>query len=178
MFSDFDINNAPVSYSFLGFGDMVTSNTVNKIKDTIKVSSKNLRVRNTAANIVAHLKAKDQWAEVDEVYWWVKNHTRYLKDPHGTEMIHSPIVALDQIESGVQFQGDCDDLTVLTLSLLKSIGYPVALRIAAYKPDKTFQHVYGLVNIFGEWIPIEPIAYDKLLGWESPNATNIKDYRI
>jgi hypothetical protein len=176
MFSDF--NNEPVTYSFLGFGDMVTSNTVNKMIDTIKVSSKNLRVRNKAAEIVSGLRAKDQWNEVDTVYWWVKNNTRYLKDPHGTELLHSPLVVLDQIDAGYKFQGDCDDLSVFVLSLLKSIGYPVALRIAAYKKDGNFQHVYGLVSIYGQWIPIEPIEKSAMLGWEAPGATKVRDYKI
>ncbi len=178
MFSDYDINAQPVKYSFLGFGESVATNTVYKMMDVIKQSSKNLRVRNKAAEIVAGVRTKDQWAEVDAIYWWVKNNTRYLKDPHGTELIISPVTALDQISAGIKFSGDCDDLAILVLSLLKSIGYPVALRIAAYKKGEAFQHVYGVVNIYDECIPVEPISLTSMLGWEAPNATRVKDFEI
>lgn len=178
MFSNYDINAEPVSYSFLGFGEAVTTNTVNKMIDTIKVSSKNSRIRNKAASIVAHLEGKDQYGEVSAVYHWQLAHTRYLKDPHGTEMITSPLTALDVIESGQLFQEDCETLTILFLSLLKSIGYPVALRIASYQPDGRFSHVYGLVNIYGKWKPVELIVWNKPLFWEAPNAQRIRDYKI
>lgn len=174
----YDINREPVSYSFLGFGDAVTINTVKKMIDTIKSSSKNLRVVKKAADIVSHLPAKDQVAEVTTIYNWVRDNSRYVKDPHGTEMLQSPLVALDQIEAGQVFSGDCDCLVTLTLSLLKSIGYPVALRIASYKPDKIHSHVYGLVNIYGQWTPIEPIKEHVPLGWEAPGATDVKDYPV
>lgn len=179
MFSGYeDFNDVPVTYSFLGFGDLVTDNTVSKMIQTIKESSRNLRVRNKAASIVANIPAKDYWAEADAIYWWVKNNTRYLKDPHGTELLHSPLVILDQIEAGEKFSGDCDDSSVFVLSLLKSIGFPVALRIAAYKKNGNFQHVYGLVNIQGQWIPVEPIVEYYLLGQEAPNALKVRDYEI
>jgi len=173
-------NNYPISYSkpFFNFGAAVTEHTVAKIKDVINQSAKNLRVRNMAANIVVGCPDKDYFCEADAIYDWIKANTRYLRDIHGTELLFSPLVALDLIESGQPFQGDCDDLTILTLSLLKSIGFPVAVRIAAYNGSQVYQHIYGLINIKGNWVRIEPIKKEASLDWEAPNATKIKDYLI
>lgn len=174
----YDIRKEPVEYSFLGLGESVTTNTVRKMIDTIKVSSKNLRLIKRTQDIVAMVPAKDQVGEVTTVYNWVRDHTRYIKDPHGTEMIQSPLVALDQIADHQLFQGDCDDLTIITLSMLRSIGYPVAIRIADYRGQGVYTHVYGLVKIYNEWTPIEPIKLRCPLGWEAPGAFSVRDFEV
>jgi hypothetical protein len=52
------------------------------------------------------------------------------------------------------------------------------LRTAAYRGARNFQHVYGLVNIKGNWVRIEPIKKEAELDWEAGQATKIKDYYI
>ena len=174
----FSGDEQPVSFSWLGFGNIVPETTVYKMINIIKSSAKNYELREFAANTTQHAPAKDQWAEAEEIYHFVQNHSRYLKDPHGTEMIQSPLIFIDKVKKGQMWYGDCDDFTVLLLSLYRSIGYPTAIRTAAYGKNKKPGHVYGLIKLYGTWFPIDGIKKDGFVGWEAPNATAIKDYEI
>lgn len=175
--NDYSLQDYPVTRSFIGFGFDAIENTVFKMRDIIRQSAKNPRVMTLARQIVYNIPEKNDAAEVNAIYDWVRDHTRYTRDVQGVETLQSPLVALDKIEQGYLFMGDCDDLTMLTLSLLKSVGYMVKIRIAAYKSGN-FSHVYGLVRIGKEWIPIEPINKNVSLGWQAPGATKILDYEV
>lgn len=168
----------PVTFSWLGFGMLVPETTVFKMINIIKSSAKNYPIREFAASIVKGMPAKDQWAEAEEIYHFVQNHSRYLKDPHETEMIQSPLIFLDKVAKEETWFGDCDDYTVLLLSLYKSIGYPVAIRTASYSKNKKPGHVYGLIKLYDQWYPVDGIKKEGFVGWESQNATAIKDYEI
>ncbi len=174
----YSLDDYPVTYIPIGKGFTAIENTVKKMIQVIQDSSKNLHVRSVASDIIKDVPEKDKWGEVDAIYNWVRNHTHYVKDIDGEEMLQSPLVGLDMIEKGFNFQGDCDCLSSLLLSLLKSVGYPVSIRIAGYTNDGKYTHVYCLVCMYGEWIPADPIIKDCTLGWEGPNPLRTKDYQI
>jgi hypothetical protein len=73
---------------------------------------------------------------------------------------------------------NCDDQSMLLLSLLKSVGAPVALRIAGYKNDGKYTHIYGLVYLYDQWIPADPIKRGVVLGWEEESKKRHKDYKV
>lgn len=176
----YGLEGYPITLQGIGSGFNAIENTVKIMAKTIRESSKNIRIRNMATAIIYNVPEKNQMAEVSAVLGWVHNHTRYVRDPQGTETLHSPLVALDKIEQGFNFLGDCDDLSMLTLSLLKSIGYPVRIRIAAYNKDGApkFSHVYGLVKINGAWYPVESIEKGAPVGWQNPQYQAVKDYEV
>ncbi len=161
----------PVSFYHLGFGAEVSYNTLLQMKKLINESVKNYDIIEMARNIVQNVSPKDYFGEANAIYNFVRNNSRYVRDPLGVEHIQTPLVALDKWAHGEIFMGDCDDYTVLLLSLMKSIGFPVKLIAAAYKPDKELTHVYGAVNIKGLWLAVEGIKQGVPLGWEAPNAT-------
>jgi len=72
---------------------------------------------------------------------------------------------------------NCDDMTTLSLSLLKSIGFPVVIKTVGYQPE-TFSHVYGLVFINGRWYPCDTVRPDKYLGWESAGVQNAMEIEV
>lgn len=159
--------NPSVKKEHLGFGQSeVPRNTALKMRNIVKESSYNPYVRKWAEIIINDLDDRDEWGEVEAIFYFVRDYIRYVKDPKGMEYIQTPPYMLKTIEMEQKAAGDCDDQTVLTLSLLKSIGYRVAIRVTGYKPGK-YSHVYGLVNIKNKWIPIDTVRKDKELGWEA-----------
>jgi len=177
---EYSLNDYPVEYMQVGEGFTAIDNTVKRMIQAINESAKNIRIRSAASNIIKDIPEKDKYGEVDAIYQWLQNHTHYVKDIDGEEMLQSPLVALDMIDKGFAFQGDCDCLTTLLLSLLKSIGFACAIRIAGYKNDGKYTHVYGLVYMsdFGEWLPIDPIKRGVMVGWEESSLLRNKDYQI
>ena len=72
---------------------------------------------------------------------------------------------------------NCDDMTTLSLSLLKSVGFPVVIKTVGYQPGM-YSHVYGLVFINGRWYPCDTVRPDKYIGWESGNIQNVMEVEV
>ncbi len=68
---------------------------------------------------------------------------------------------------------NCDDMTVLSLSLMKSVGFPVVIKTVGY--NGKFSHVYGMVYVGGRWIVTDTVRPDKWFGWESANITRVME---
>ena len=165
----------PRTEEYIGTGDGAIYKTVDKMKDIIIQSSKNPYIREWAANIVGRVEVNNKQAEASAIFHFVRDRVRYTKDPLGFEYIQTPVVLLQGIQQGDKPAGDCDDMTVLSLSLLKSIGFNVAIKIVSFKENEKFGHVYGLVQIGYEWVPFDCVRPDQEMGWESNGHTRVME---
>lgn len=182
-----NLEGTPWTKSFNGFGDTAVMNTIDKMKVIINDSAKNPYVRRYAEAILNKYKVSsyDWIGEAKAVHNWVRDNIRYTHDPLNVEYLQTPPVLLKLIERGERPMGDCDDMTMLSLSLLKSIGYPVGLKITSYNNSGKFQHVYGMVKVavgkagasgagnMTQWLPVETIKPDKEFGFEAPNPMRV-----
>ena len=161
----------PRKEEYIGTGEDAIRNTVKKMREIIIVSSRNPYIREWAKYAISGTEVNDKEAEARAVHNFVRDHVRYTRDPFGFEYIQTPPVLLEDIRNGERPIGDCDDMTVLSLSMLKAIGFPVAIKVVSFSDNGRFSHVYGLVQIYGQWIPIDCVRPDKELGWESKMLT-------
>lgn len=174
------ISSIPRSEEYIGSGDTAIFNTVNKMKSIIQQSSRNPYVREWAKNIVSRIEVNDKLGEARAIFDFVRDNLRYTKDPYGFEYITTPPVILEDIRlsqagKGARPVGDCDDCTVLSLSLLKSIGFNVAIKVVSFHENRRFGHVYGLVQMGHEWVPVDCVRPDRELGWESQGHTRVME---
>jgi hypothetical protein len=135
------------------------------MKKKVDEAKKDSRIISLASDIVAHVRERDHWGEVDALLSWVKRNVRYVNDPFGVELVQG---ALYTIQRGA---GDCDDLSIILASLCAALGYNTAFKtIKADKryPDE-FSHVYVLIDIDNKWIPADPSQKTRPLGWEPPS---------
>ena len=175
----YTFQNVPVTYiSDNGYGVQAIYNTLDAMKEIINKSIRNWKVRDFATWVVRNVAPHDKAEEARAVFDFVQQKVRYCYDPSGLEMLTTPDVLIDKIRLGNIPTEDCDGFTILSLSLLKSLGFPVALRAAGYKPDKKFSHVYGLVRIKNKWVPFDAIREEFSLGMEAPNPTILKDVEV
>lgn len=162
----------PRTEEYIGTGDTAIYATVEKMKSIIRESSRNPYVKEWAGNIVGRVEVNDKEGEARAIFDFVRDHVRYTRDPYGFEYIQTPIVLLESIQQGGERPtGDCDDMTVLSLSLLKSIGFNVAIKVVSFKPNKKFGHVYGLAQIGYEWVSFDCVRPEADMGWESQGHT-------
>lgn len=161
-----------VQKKFIGYGDEAIANTLQIMKDIINKSSQDYYVRRWTEQIVGN-SGKCDIDKIRALFFFLANHTKYLKDTHGFELLKTPQISLQLMEVGDIPQLDCDDYVILSLSLLKSIGYPVAMRAIAMDEDKKLKHVYGLVKAKQSWIPIDLTKPENDIGWEYPYATRV-----
>lgn len=170
----------PRTEEYIGTGDTAIYRTVDKMKNIIIQSSKNSYVREWAKNIVARVEVNNKRGEARAVFNFVRDCVRYTRDPLGFEYIQTPPVLLEDIRlyqsgKGDRPVGDCDDMTVLSLSLLKSIGFQVAIKVVSFSSDKKFSHVYGLVKIGDVWTSFDCVRPGMDMGWESGNHTRVME---
>ncbi|MCL7415101.1 MAG: transglutaminase-like domain-containing protein [ANME-2 cluster archaeon] len=75
-----------------------------------------INLRKEAANIVGNCPSGDKECQITEIYRYVVENYSYYSDPRNQEFIQSPYDTID-----VQ-GGDCEDLTILLMSLLENLG--------------------------------------------------------
>jgi len=167
----------PVRFEGLGFGSMVTPNTMEKMRQIILDSIRNYQVRQWAENIIEF--AHDDYEKAEKIYNFVVNNCRFVQDPFGLELLKTPPVSLQTLQVGGNPALDCDDATILIGSLVMSIGIPYALRAVAFNDE--YSHVYGLVYIKDRgWVAADFVVGKKggYLGDEPQGITRIKDMEV
>jgi len=111
---------------------------------------------------------------------FVKKKVRYVRDITSVETLHDPLTMIDQIKAGTA-QGDCDDISLLIVTLLLSIGHQPFFRIIKYKDGlrDTYQHIYVVdyeKNGSGkrERLVMDGIVKDKPIGYEIKHLQGIE----
>jgi hypothetical protein len=87
----------------------------------------------------------------------------YRPDPAPTEYLLAPwyVLRCRVGATGGPVPLDCDDLTVLSLSVFAAAGLSTRVRVVSYEPSGEWGHVYGLVRVDGRWVPVD-LAADAL----------------
>lgn len=172
------LRDVPCKIEHIGYGEDAILNTVKKIVEIINLSVRNPYVRRWAERIVSKIEPSDKIGELRAINDFVKYKTRYTRDPLNLEYLQTPPTVLKMLEEGVTPSLDCDDMTMLNLSLAKSIGFPIIIRVTSYSPNKKFSHIYGLANVNGRWISMESVKRDKQFGFEAPNYTRMMQSEV
>ncbi|MGH7596238.1 MAG: transglutaminase-like domain-containing protein [bacterium] len=148
--------------------------TVRHIIALIKAGVKDFCVRQTAIDILLAngIRPKDYRGEIAALFEWVKHNIRYTRDIHRVELLHTPRRMLELRA------GDCDDMTILLATMLKSIGHPVRLVLVGFNPHKKklFTHIYLEAYCKGWWIPLDPTMRHPM-GW-APPATHKQNFNV
>jgi len=151
-----------------------TRKTVDYIVQLIQAGAKDFCVRQRAIDILirTRVRPKDYLGEIQTLFEWVKNNVRYTRDIHHVELLHS---ARRMLELRA---GDCDDMTILLASMIKSIGHPVRLVLVGFNPrnKKLFSHIYLEALCKGLWIPLDA-TMNRPMGW-APRADHKEILRV
>lgn len=120
---------------------------------------------------------KDYFGMLEAIHNYVRDNIRYVKDVVGQETLSYPEETLFNSRGG-----DCDDLTILEIALLGSIGlrsYPVVIGLV----PNHFSHVYLYAEVppgrhrhAGKTFAADPIMREWSLGTEAP-AHRVKNKR-
>lgn len=134
-------------------------------------------VRKLALNILNYYRVPSHhYADEARVIGrWVQEKIAYVKDATGIEQLHDPLTLIDQVQQGIA-RGDCDDMALLTASLLMSIGHSPKFRCVRYKTKSGhFNHIYVVDYTNNkekkERVVLDCIIKDKPIGFEIPHAS-------
>lgn len=134
------------------------------MRELVRQSLSDYQVIELARYLVGALPQQDYIGEAKVIHAFVRDQIRYTRDPRNLELIQTPIKTL---EIG---QGDCDDKSILTSSLLEILGIKSRFVAVAFSGQDYFSHVLVEAKINNKWIPLEttePVAF----GWYPSNVT-------
>jgi len=151
-------------------GDPGIDQTIEQMENLVDAGVKDPLIRNTALEIIASMPARDSSAEIEAIFFWVKQNIRFTKDPYQIELISNPLRTLELKA------GDCDDLAILLSSLLRSIGYNTRFKVVSAKASGKLHHVYTQAYFSGTWISLDPTEEYSSVGKEPLGITREKIY--
>lgn len=124
--------------------------TVAHMRRLIHSARKDPVVLKLVREICAGLEPGDYNSEIQAIYHWVDAHVRYIQDPHGVELLIAPqrliAMAFQSENQGTKASGDCDDIAMLTASLLMAAGHNCRLVVAGFAPNNP-SHVFAQVAV-------------------------------
>lgn len=142
-------------------GEAGIRQTLKLMGDLVRKYRGNPTIYGLARTLTANVPSKSWSAEVNALFYFVRDQIRYVKDPVGYEAVQLPTTTL-QVQSG-----DCDDKVTLLCSLLESIGHPT--RFVAVKVDgqQNYSHVYCQTKIGKDWLSLETTE-----NWQPGQSSN------
>lgn len=153
----------PQTLALLSDGVQGVKDTLYIMRDWVRASRADPTIRDKAANLVFYLPNKDWYGQIYNVWRFVKDNIRYIRDVYGVETLHYPAQVL------AQGFGDCDDQAMLICALLQSIGHPCRFKAVGVAGNGDaageFSHVYAQTSLGNGWISLETTE-DVNIGWE------------
>lgn len=127
--------------------------------------------RTIVADAVRGCPERDDWCEVQAIYWAFRNHGRYTGDVREIDTYQT---LRRTWELGIY---DCDDATIGLMALLLSAGFRAGAKIIS-QDGKTYNHVYAVVELprsnvttFNRRvIPLDATVPSAVPGWEPPRS--------
>jgi hypothetical protein len=169
-------NLATVESTKTGGGKKSNLKTIEMMIRIARKESGNPSIRQLAINILNNKKVRSHQYldEAKALAEWVQGAIPYVKDADGIEQIHSPIMIIKKIQADDTFRGDCDDMALMLITLLLSIGHKPFLKCVRYKTEDrnaNFNHIYVVEKARNypfkeQLIVMDCIHKDKNIGYE------------
>jgi len=131
----------------------------------ILAGARDFLVRQFAIQIFreAGVRPKDRRGEAFALFRWVQANVRYTRDILHLELLHTPRRMLELRA------GDCDDMTILLGSMLRSTGHPVRIVLCGFRRDRphAYSHIYPEVQVGRRWVALDA-TMPHPPGWAPP----------
>jgi transglutaminase-like putative cysteine protease len=127
-----------------------------------------MKIRDLVEQICSTIIQGDYASEVLACYYWVCQHVRYLRDPHGLEFVKEPSRTLESRA------GDCDDVSVLLAAMVMACGNPCRFVLVGFKPGEPPSHVYVEVLTPHGPVAIDPVANRETLAMQQKICVRVE----
>lgn len=111
----------------------------------------------------AGVEGKDYAGEAEALWQFVRDNVTYRRDIEGVESVQTPDRTLELAS------GDCDDQSVLSATLARTLGFPVRF-VAAGIGGSDLEHVWPEVRIGDSWFALDTTEPHGM-GWRPPGIT-------
>lgn len=135
-----------------------TLRTLRAMAEFCRRDAASQELRDLAHSIIGHVPGHDFQNEINALFYFARAIT-YRRDPVQVERVQD---ALRTIQYGT---GDCDDKTVLLVSLLATCGHRARFVVCGPTVGR-WAHVYCEVQTKRGWLPLDPTPETAAPGWE------------
>lgn len=140
-------------------GDAGVEATVRRMQSIYRDALRDPRIVQFAQRLVGLDQADGQAAQVQAVAAFVRARWRFVGDSLGFEQLKTPDRLLSESESYGKLQGDCDDATLLLMTLLGAIGIQSRIVVVQRDPrSPSFDHVYLEAWDGRRWVALDGVA--------------------
>lgn len=98
-------------------------------------------IRKQAYEAIRHCGVNERINQQACLLSWVQRKMQFIRDPHGIEALHDPVMIATAIDQGKQPYGDCDDFSMYLASLMRSVGLRANFRVVGFNGGR-LSHVY------------------------------------
>lgn len=130
----------------------------------------------------------------ESVFWWVKKHIRFVRDEETAKPFQAGMPVNDVVvetlirprdmsvlcaDQSCVRQGDCDDFSMYTASLLLALGIQAAfVTVAADPSSNDYSHVYVAAYPQGRGRVALDTSHGDTPGWETNRATKKREWPV
>lgn len=127
--------------------------------------------RTLAAQAVAGVPSRDDWAEIQAIFWLVKQHVRYTGDTRDLDT-YQTLRRTWELKIG-----DCDDMTIAIMSLGLSLGFRMGAKIIS-EDGEVYGHIYAVAELPRDnptksdrrIVPLDATVETAVPGWEADKS--------
>ena len=147
--------------------DISTADTIQQMKGIANKESQDTRIRELASVIVKD--AQSIHSALAMVWYWVKQHVRFLEDEAVVRIDQELLITPLRLLSMPIPQGDCDDFSTLTATLIIASGLPVEVEFVTIAADsetpERWSHVYVAVRSHEGYMVMDT-SHGEFPNWE------------
>jgi len=127
-------------------GERGIDQTVGYMTDIIRAGSMWPELRPLALRIISGCRERDFICMAEKIFQFVQMNMKFINDNHGVETLQTVPYMIESMKRGIA-HGDCDDFTIITGALLKTLGFQVKIRVLKFVGGRNFSHVMLVANL-------------------------------
>lgn len=116
-------------------------------------------IRLLAVKLVRDADAKDPLEQANALRDWIEDHTQFVRDPEGQELLHGPLWMVRRVLTEGSVQVDCDDIAMLAAALGKAVGLRARFVVVGFSsPRAPFRHIWTELHApsnTGPWVQFD-----------------------
>jgi len=133
-------------------GDDGTFTVVDRMVELVRARIAHPVVRRAAVDLANTVPAQHLAGQVAAVRKFLERRVPFLSDPSGVELLHDPVLLLEDIRERGTARGDCDDVAVLGAALGGALGLSARFVVVGFRgPNEPFEHVWTELHDGTAW---------------------------
>lgn len=133
-------------------GDEGTFTVVARMAELVRSRIAHPVVRAAAVDLANKVPPQHLSGQIAAVRKFLERRVPFLSDPSGVELLHDPVLLLEDIRERGQARGDCDDVAVLGAALGGAMGLSARFVVVGFRgPNEPFEHVWTELHDGTAW---------------------------